>query len=123
MYKILTFLLVLVVAAFAGPQKSSDKTIEKKEVKATEHAMIKVPTVQCSNCVKTITTATEKVEGVESIDINVDKKMAHVSYNPDEVKIEDIRAAIANSGYDADDVKRDEKAHAALAQCCQLERK
>ena len=86
------------------------------------HSMISVPTIQCSSCVKTITAALDKVDGVEKVNIDLEKKVAHVNYDPKKVKLNDIEKAIAAAGYDANDVKRDEEAHSKLMPCCQSER-
>ncbi len=118
MKKLIAFALLLSVAAFAGEKKEQ----HKMDMSHPGHAMINVPTVLCDNCVKTVTTAVKKVDGVESITIDLDKKIAHVNFDPDKVKLIDIEKAIAASGYDANNIKRDEKAHANLPKCCQSKR-
>ena len=121
MKKLIALVLLLTVAAFAGDKKDH-KAGDMHKMSKAGHAMISLPTIQCDNCVKTVTAAVNKVKGVESIKIDLDKKVAHVNFDAKKVRVEEIRKAIAAAGYDADDVKRDEKAHAALPKCCQSPR-
>ncbi|NIA28999.1 MAG: hypothetical protein GWP06_03690 [Actinobacteria bacterium] len=118
MKTLITLALLLSVAAFAGEKKEQ----HKMDMSKPGHAMINVPTIQCDNCVKTVTAAVKKVDGVESIKIDLDKKVAHVNFDPKKVKLADIEKAIAASGYDANNVKRNKKAHDALSPCCQSKR-
>ncbi|NOY57686.1 MAG: heavy-metal-associated domain-containing protein [Calditrichaeota bacterium] len=118
MKKLIALALLLSVAAFAGDKKDQ----HKMDMSHPGHAMISVPTVQCDNCVKTITAAVKKVDGVKSIKIDLEKKVAHVNFDAKKVQVADIRNAIAAAGYDADDVKRVEKVYDALPKCCQSKR-
>ncbi len=133
MKRIISLLLLLTIAAFAGDKKTHNHSDHNPEMKmhqhnqdstkaAKEHVMISVPTIQCDNCVSTIENAVKKIKGVESVSVDLEKKMAHINYNSDKVKVEDIENAITASGYDANDKKRDEKAHDALPACCQSKR-
>lgn len=128
MKNLIVLFLMLSVAAFAGEKKSTDKATAQKNKMGHSaemmksgpgHAMISVPTLQCNNCVNTVTAAVKKVDGVESVKVDLDKKIAHVNFDAKKVKVADIEKAIAAAGYDANKVKRDEKAHAKLPQCCQ----
>ena len=115
-----TILIMLMFAAIVFAGEKQDQA--KMDMTGKGHVMIQVPTVQCESCVETITTALDKVDGIKSVHIDLDKKIAHINYDDKKIKVEDIRNAIAATGYDADDVKRDEKAHHALPMCCQSQR-
>jgi periplasmic mercuric ion binding protein len=58
------------------------------------------------------------VDGV--IEANVDRKAktATVKYNSLKVKQADLENAVAKSGYDANEVKRDQNAYDNLDGCC-----
>lgn len=122
-----TFVLLLVVVAFAGDQKGHDQakmeSAEKMNCDLKEGescTTIAIPTAQCGMCEKTITTAVEGVKGVSMVKVDAKAKTAHVHFASAEVKIADLEKTIAAVGYDANDTTRDEKAHAALPQCCQM---
>ena len=109
------------LSAHKHDMKSEQHSAEMAK-KGEGHVMISVSTIQCGACVKTVETAVKKVDGIKSVKVDLDKKVAHVNFDPKKVKKEDIEKAIAASGYDANDVKRDEKAHAKLLSCCQSSR-
>ena len=87
------------------------------------HAMISLLTIQCNTCMETIQKTVEKVEGVQSIRIDLKTKTAHVNFDPAKTSLDKIEKAIGAAGYDANQTMRDEKAHAKLPECCQSARK
>jgi len=120
--KKITMLLLLFVAAACFGNNQHDHHAQQKQTQSG-HAMISLPTMQCNTCVETIKKTVEKVEGVKSIVIDLKEKMAHVTFDPTKTSQEKIGKAIAAAGYDANNTKRDEKAHAKLPKCCQSKRK
>jgi copper chaperone CopZ len=86
---------------------------------AIETATIKVPTVQCGECKDRIEKYVSREEGVQKITVDYKKKIAKVTYLWDRTNVENIKAAIANVGYDADDVSADPEAYRKLPTCCQ----
>ena len=116
MKRVIVLLLFAVVAFTCSKQQDQKKSIQQG------HAMISVPTIQCQMCVETIQTAVKKVEGVISVTVDLKEKMAHVNFDAAKTTQEKIEKAIAAAGYDANNIKRDEEAHAKLPACCQLKR-
>jgi mercuric ion binding protein len=114
MKKLIASLLLFVAAVCLG-NNQDDSTKQTRK----GHAMISLPTMQCATCVETIQKAVEKVEGVQSIHIDLKTKMAHVSFDSGKTSLEKIEKAIAAVGYDANKTRRDEKAYAGLPKCCQ----
>ena len=113
MKKIITLLLLFVAAAcFGNNQHDHAKQAQKG------HAMISLPTMQCNTCAETIKSAVEKLQGVQSVSVDLKKKMAHVNFDSTKTSREKIEKAIAAAGYDANKTKRDEKAYAKLPMCC-----
>ncbi len=109
------FVLFLAMAAGCGksssfqtPSKSSDVTV----------ASIQLPTLKCKTCVKTLTTALQSVDGIESADFDLEGKKATVKFIAARLDVGKIRTAISNAGYDADDVKRDSSVYQDLPECC-----
>ena len=129
MKNVLLFALMLTVSAFAGEHKKQGSTCcmtAKADQQCSEqckesegHVQISVPTIQCQNCVNTVEAAAKKVDGVEFVKVDLEKKEACVHFDVKKVKKADVEKAIAASGYTANDVKRDEKAHSDLPACCQ----
>jgi periplasmic mercuric ion binding protein len=98
-------LLGFVFASFAQ-QKTSDK------------AVIKTPTVQCDMCKDKIEKYLFKQYGIGSVKVDIKKKTTTVTWFTDRTNLETIKTAIANAGYDADDVAADETAYKRLPKCC-----
>jgi len=105
----LTFvaLLTFVCTAFAQ-QKTTDK------------AVIKTPGVQCDMCKERIEKFLGHEYGVTSVKVDIKKKTTTVTWITDRTNIENIKASIANTGYDADDVTAEESAYKKLPTCCKL---
>jgi mercuric ion binding protein len=86
--------------------------------KAVQKTVIKTPTVQCDMCKDKIEKYLFRTEGVTAAKVDVKKKTTTVTYITDRTNVENIKAAIANAGYDADDVAAEESAYKKLPACC-----
>lgn len=53
----------------------------------------------CSACVRAVERAVSKVEGVETVSVNFATEKAQIDYNPDVLRLSDIKAAIKAAGY------------------------
>jgi copper chaperone CopZ len=93
-------------------------TILSAQTKAQLTAKIKTPTVQCDECKERIETYLKRYDGVVSVNVNVKRKETTVKYLTDRTDIEQIKTAIANAGYDADDVTANPDSYKALPKCC-----
>ncbi len=86
--------------------------------KVADKAIIKTPTVQCETCKEKIENYLIHEYGVTSVKVDIKKKTTTVVWLTDRTNIEIIKTAIANIGYDADDVTADETAYKRLPKCC-----
>jgi len=110
--KKLKLLLLLVI----GISTLTTAQIQKKG--GTEIATIKTPTVQCEQCKKRIEDYVSREQGVTKVVVDYKKKITKVTYITDRTNIENVKTAIANAGYDADDVTADPEAYKKLPNCC-----
>jgi copper chaperone CopZ len=85
--------------------------------------VVKVPTIVCNSCVNTITKALKKVDGVRTTKIDLEKKIATVTYVSTKTSLSKIEKAIAKAGYDANNTKRDPAAYEKLDACCKADAK
>jgi len=60
---------------------------------------IKVYDMTCGHCQKRVTDTISSLEGVESVDVNLESESATVSFDPEKVSLDDIKAAIRKAGY------------------------
>ena len=59
---------------------------------------ISIEGMSCGHCVSAVTDALNKLEGVKSVEVNLENKNAVIEV--DNVKDEDIKEAIENIGFD-----------------------
>ena len=85
-------------------------------------AKISTPTVQCDMCKKTIEDLLKRYDGVLTVNVKLSKDSAKrettVKYLTDRVNEETIKAAIANAGYDANEIAANPESYKALPKCC-----
>lgn len=103
--------LMIAVAGFASAGVAQTK-------KAVQTVTINTPTVQCDMCKDRIEGYLKREQGVTKAVVDVKKKVTKVTFLTDRTNIENIKTAIANVGYDADDVAATEDAYKRLPKCC-----
>jgi periplasmic mercuric ion binding protein len=94
-------------ASLANAQQKPEKVIT-----------IKTPTVQCEECQHRIERYLAKEEGLDKYVVNYRNKTVKVWYFTDRTDPETIKTAIANAGYDADDVTANADSYKKLPLCC-----
>lgn len=88
------------------------------QTKAVQTAVIKTPTALCEQCKKRIEGYVKPYDGMLEITVNFRKGETRVKFITDRINIEEIKAYIANCGYDADDVPAAEDAYQRLPVTC-----
>ena len=86
--------------------------------KAVQKVVINTPSVQCEMCKDRIEKYLSREPGITAVKVDYKKKTTTVSYLTDRNDLEQIKTAIANVGYDADDVAAEETSYAKLPKCC-----
>jgi periplasmic mercuric ion binding protein len=81
-------------------------------------ATIKTPNALCQQCKERIESYLKRYDGVLETNVNFRKGETRVKYVTDRTDIEQIKTAIANCGYDADDVPAAEDAYDRLPKTC-----
>ncbi|MDR3713690.1 MAG: cation transporter [Puia sp.] len=85
---------------------------------AVKTVIINVPSVQCQECKERIEKQLSHEDGVNKAVVDYKKKTCKITYIADRTNPENLKAAIANAGYDADDVTADTDAYKRLPTCC-----
>ena len=93
-------------------------TLSFAQQKASQKVVIKTPTVQCEECKDKIESYLKREPGVSYVNVDYRKKTTTITFLTDRNNIEQLKTAIANAGYDADDVTADEDAYKKLPKCC-----
>ena len=99
------FTMILASAAVFG----QDKKAETIKIKTS---------AVCDMCKDRIEQGMAFEKGVKNVVLDVDTKIATITYNPSKTTPDDLRKAISKLGYDADNVAADKAAYAKLPACC-----
>jgi copper chaperone CopZ len=103
-------LLSIVVAGLSA--------VSSAQTKPVQTAKIKTPNALCAECKTRIEMYLRRYDGLVFLDVNYRKGETTVKYLTDRIDIEQIKTAISNIGYDADDVPANEEAYKRLPKSC-----
>lgn len=73
---------------------------------------------QCEMCKKKIEKKVMAVKGVKNAVLDMKTKTVKVKYDSQKTEPKHIKTIISQAGYDADEIKADEKAYSQLEDCC-----
>lgn len=99
-------MLAFVIAGFSQTKKGS------------QTVTIKTPTVQCESCKNRIERYLVREDGIQKVNVDYKKKVTKVTFVGERTNIENIKTAIANVGYDADNITANEETYQKLPLCC-----
>jgi mercuric ion binding protein len=88
------------------------------QVKPVQTQVVKIPQALCISCKDRIESQLKRYDGVLEILVNYRKGEARVKFLTDRTDIEQIKTAISNVGYDADDVMANPDAYQRLPKTC-----
>jgi periplasmic mercuric ion binding protein len=103
--------LTLIAILFFGLSTSAQQKVSGK-------AIIKTPGLTCETCKDRVERSLFKMYGITSVKADFKKHTTTVTWLTDRTNIEEIKTAIANAGYDADDVTAEEDAYKRLPAGC-----
>src|SRR5215218_7134383 len=92
--------------------------VASAQQKAVQTVKISTPTVQCDMCKKTIEDLLKRYDGVMTVNVKLNKDSSKretiIKYITDRVNEETLKAAIANAGYDANEIAANPESYKAL---------
>jgi copper chaperone CopZ len=103
------FILLLMLGFAVGANAQ-----QKKPITVT----INTPSVQCDMCKNKIEDYLKYEDGVTKVVVNPKQKKTVVTYLTDRTNLNNIKTAIANVGYDAEEIKAAKDAYDKLPLCC-----
>lgn len=107
--------LKLVALLMLGVISVSLAQVKKKSLIAVT---INTPGVQCEACKNILTQFMAREEGVAKVVVDFKRKTTKISYWTDRTNPENLKTAIANAGFDADDVTANLEFAKKLPPCC-----
>jgi periplasmic mercuric ion binding protein len=100
-----SFLLIMAISIAMNASAQQKKPVTVK---------IQTPGMLCDECKKRVEDYLKYEEGVTKVVGYPRSKYVQVTYFADRTNIENIKTAIANTGFDADDVKANEDSYKKL---------
>jgi Cu+-exporting ATPase len=76
-----------------------EEIVEQETTKGTEKVSIPITGMTCVSCTKTIESSIKKVKGVSKANISFAAEKAHIEYNPNITKREELEQSIEEAGY------------------------
>lgn len=64
-----------------------------------EHATVTAPDISCGHCVATVKNAVGALPGVASVEADESTKQVEIAFNPSQVSLAQIEAALDDAGY------------------------
>lgn len=106
--------LLLVFLFISGTVKAQAPADTEKK------ATIKIKTsAECDMCKKRIEKEMAFIKGVKKAELDLATRVLTVTYQTKKTSPEAIKTAVSKIGYDADEMKADNKAYKKLPECCQ----
>ena len=96
----------------------STVSVGQVKKKGSQTVTIQTPSVQCESCKNRIEKYMIRETGVQKVTVDYKKKVTKVTYLAERTNVENVKTAIANIGYDADDVTANEQSYEKLPKCC-----
>ena len=81
-------------------------------------AVIQTPQAWCVECKEKIEKFMKYEEGVAKVVVDIRKQTTTITFLKDRTNIENLKTALANLGFDADDISANEEQYKRLPQCC-----
>ncbi len=82
------------------PETANNKSNEGGIGMADESKVLNVEGMSCMHCVKSVKSAVGSLPGVKNVDVDLEGKKVSVEFASDKVKLDDIKTAIEDAGYD-----------------------
>lgn len=104
MIKLILLLFAATLITACNNQKNSANTVVEKNTVAkagfatTEKAELTISGMTCAvGCAGTIQKNLARIEGVQSVEVDFDKRLAMVEYNPETVVLDDLKNTVHNT--------------------------
>ena len=97
----------------------STLTVNAWAQKETVKILTSAPCVDMLCCKEKIEEEMQFTRGVTAVDLEIETGVLTVSFKTKKTDIDKLRQVISSIGYNADDVKGNQKAHDKLPSCCQ----
>lgn len=98
------FLIVaLTITSCAQEKKKAEQTTSKQQTKQVAMQKVKMPVdgMICNACQSNVKKTIKSVDGVSDVEVNLEKKFAYFTFDPQMVKVEQVQKAVNDKGFTA----------------------
>lgn len=115
-------LLLICASVFLAASLSPAREQRQDEPKTgkTETIQIAVKSIQCGMCKKVVESALKAVDGVKKTQVDLETKVATVTFLPAKTNLAALETVITQTGYSANAKEPDAEAYEKLDDCCKL---
>ncbi|MDF2522030.1 MAG: copper-translocating P-type ATPase, partial [Clostridia bacterium] len=92
-----------IIAAVEKAGYHAEEVTENKEV------TIPIGGMTCAACARAVEKAVGKLEGIESVSVNLATERASIKYNPKDTRLSEIKQAISKAGYKALEIENNNR--------------
>jgi len=123
MKKVIFSVAIVAAMVFTGckSEKKAPTKVEQTELKMAVTTASFGVRGNCGMCKKTIETAANGVDGVTSATWDKVKKKMDVSFDASKTNAMTVQTAVANSGYDTENVTGNLESYEGLPGCCKYD--
>jgi Cu+-exporting ATPase len=95
--------IALAITSCAQQQKKEEKTTAKEQTKQVVMQTVKMPVdgMVCNACQSNVKKTIKSIDGVGDVQVNLEKKFALFTYDPQKVKVEQVQKAVNDKGFTA----------------------
>ncbi|MCG2611152.1 cation transporter [Flavobacterium sp. SM15] len=109
----IVFMFLSINTSFAQQSKKTQKAVIKTTI-TCDHCK------ECETCGQLFNQKLLREKGVQMVTLDTEKMTIEVIYNAKKTTLENIKTAISNLGYDADNLKANPQAYEKLDGCCKV---
>ncbi len=95
--------VALAVTSCAQEKNKTAQTTPKEQTKTVVMQKVKMPVdgMVCNACQSNVKKTIKSIVGVSDVEVNLEKKFALFTYDPQKVKVEQVQKAVNDKGFTA----------------------
>lgn len=95
--------IALAITSCAQQQKKTEQTAPKEQTNTVAMQKVKMPVdgMVCNACQSNVKKTIKSIDGVTDVEVNLEKKFAVFTYDPQKVKLEQVQKAVNDKGFTA----------------------
>ncbi len=94
-------IVALAITSCAQQEKKNEQKTPKEQTKTVAMQKVKMPVdgMVCNACQSNVKKTIKSIDGVTDVEVNLEKKFALFTYDPQKVKLEQVQKAVNDKGF------------------------